>query len=293
MRSPIAYQNGRFVPADQVSIPLHDAGFVWGATVTDRVRTFNGRLFRPEQHLDRFRQSCERARVPLATASDRLLEISHRLVAENARSGDLSVIWLATPGPLTAFAASDISGPLEPTLIVYTRPIDLDRARTLARRGARLVTKAADLGVDPRVKHRSRLPWWISLQYVHDHDPDAEPLFMDLGPADVLETPTSNIMAVVGGTVYSPPPGEVLEGVSLAVVQELCDRIGLPFVREFVRRDVLFEGSEVLLSNTTDCIVGVSSIDHRPVPFPGPILNRLLDAWTELVGVDVRPPAES
>ena len=65
MTSPLAYQNGQFVPAAQLSIPVHDAGFVWGATVTDRARTFNGRPFRLEEHLRRFRKSCTSARVPL------------------------------------------------------------------------------------------------------------------------------------------------------------------------------------------------------------------------------------
>jgi branched-subunit amino acid aminotransferase/4-amino-4-deoxychorismate lyase len=55
MTTPLAYLNGDFRPQNEAQLPLHDAGFVWGATVTDLCRTFRHRLFRLADHLDRFR----------------------------------------------------------------------------------------------------------------------------------------------------------------------------------------------------------------------------------------------
>src|SRR5262245_13986281 len=112
MTLPLAYQNGQFVPAAQLSIPVHDAGFVWGATATDRVRTFNGRLFRLEEHLRRFRKSCVSARIPLVESDLQLTAVSERLVDANRGDWELSVVWLATPGLLASFAATE---PAEPT----------------------------------------------------------------------------------------------------------------------------------------------------------------------------------
>ena len=60
---------------------LHDAGFVWGATVTDLCRTFRHRLFRLSDHLDRFRDSCRRARVSLDANDEQLTAIAEQLVA--------------------------------------------------------------------------------------------------------------------------------------------------------------------------------------------------------------------
>src|SRR5205823_138463 len=97
MNCEIAYQSGQFIAATQLSLSVHDAGFVWGATVTDRARTFNGKLFRLDEHLRRFRASCELARVPLNHSNEQLATISERLVAE-AGGGEQSIIWIATPG---------------------------------------------------------------------------------------------------------------------------------------------------------------------------------------------------
>jgi len=274
MSEPIAFVNGRFVPLARAAIPLDDAGLVWGAVVTERLRTFGGRPFRLDEHVQRLRQSCELARVPQPRLAQELAAVSERLVAENWAGHDLSIVWLATPGRDS-----------EPTLVAYTQPIDWDRIDRLRRHGARLVTSPAGLAVDPRIKHRSRLPWWIAARGIPD--PDTELVFAD-SAGHVAETPTANLVAVLQGVVTSPPAGTILDGVSLGVVRELCRAKAVPFAeRRFTIPD-LHSASEVLLTNTTYCVAGVSRLADQAVPFPGPILNRLLDAWTELVGADVR-----
>jgi branched-chain amino acid aminotransferase len=278
MTQPVGYINGRFGPAAEIALPIFDRGFLWGAVITDRLRTFGRRLFRLDEHLRRFRQSCAFARVPQPRSDADLAAISGRLIEESWAGQDLGLVWLATPGP---------------TLIAYAHPIDTARIARLHRDGARLVSAPVGAAVDPRIKHRSRLAWWVATQAAHDHDPDAEPLLVDPAMGHVLETPTANLVAVIDGIVTTPPTGTVLPGVSLGVVRELCEAHAIPFAERPLTLDDLGRASEVLLTNTTYCVAGVSRIDDRPVPFPGPILHRLLDAWTELVGVDVRPPAES
>lgn len=280
MSSSLAYFNGQFVPATQLSISVHDAGFVWGATVTDRARTFNGRLFRLDEHLRRFRASCELARVPLRHSNQQLAAISERLIGENRVDGEWSILWLATPGVEVG----------SPTLIAYTQPIDQSRAARLWNDGVSLVCVPAEMGISPRIKHRNRLAWWIASDKAHQRDPDAQPLIFNPHCDYVLETPTSNVIAVFDDWLVSPPQGAVLEGISLGVVKELCDKLDLGFVRRDIERDELTDASELFLSNTTDCVVGVSRLDGEPVPFPGPVLNRLLDAWSELVGMNLRQP---
>ena len=278
MTQPLGYINGRFLPAAEIALPILDRGFLWGAVVTDRLRTFDRRLFRLADHLRRFRQSCDLARVPQPRTDAELTAVSERLVAESWAGRELALVWLATPGP---------------TLIAYAQPVDTARVARLHRDGARLISTRVGASVDPRVKHRSRLPWWIAANEAHDRDPDAEPLFLDQVTGHVLETPTANVLAVLDGVVTSPPTGTTLDGVSLGVVRELCQSHAIPFAERPLALADHERASEVLLTNTTCCVAGVSRLDGRPVPFPGPILHRLLDAWTELVGVNVRTAPES
>jgi len=277
---PLGYFNGQFLPVGEIALPLDDAGVVWGAIVTDRLRTFGGRTFALDVHLRRFRQSCELARVPQPIPDAKLGRITEQLVRENRGDGDVSAVWLATPGPTV--------GESRPTLIVSTSELDPRAFENQYRDGVRLVPVPATLGTDPRIKHRSRLPWWIARHQVHVQSPGAETMLVETGSEVVLETPSANILAMFDGVLVSPPRDRILQGVTLGMVGDLCKQIGLRFEeREFTVRD-LDAASEVLLANTTYCLAGVSRIADRPVPFPGPTLNRLLDAWSEWVGMDIR-----
>ena len=62
MPEPVAYLNGQWLPQSQAMLPLNDAGFVMGVTVTDFVRTFHHKLDRLSEHLTRFRQNARDAR---------------------------------------------------------------------------------------------------------------------------------------------------------------------------------------------------------------------------------------
>src|SRR5215212_6914177 len=51
------FLNGRWIPNPELHISVDDPGFLLGATVTERLRTFNGQVFRLNEHLDRLRNS--------------------------------------------------------------------------------------------------------------------------------------------------------------------------------------------------------------------------------------------
>ena len=281
MQPPIAYHSGQFLQADRVSIPLQDAGFLWGATIIDRMRTFGGKLFRLEDHIKRFRENCRRAHIHFPESDETLSEVSQRLVVENRASHELSLIWLATPG-----SASSSEIPL-PTRIAYTQPILPMTYRKLLEEGATLTSTPASLGVDPTIKHRSRLAWWIAQRGIRETDPRAEPLFVDTGTDAVLETPTANLLLVLDGTLVSPAKGTVLEGISLKVVEELCTAMSIPFERRRVLRGEWKGASEAILTNTSYCLAGVSRIDEHVFSHPGPVLNSLQAAWRSLVETEL------
>jgi branched-chain amino acid aminotransferase len=289
---PLAYLNDRLLPQRDAALPLHDAGFVWGATVTDLARTFRHRLFRLADHLSRFRRSCELARVPLAASGDELARVAEELVAHNAAllgpDDDLALVMFATPGPVGYYLGEPGDGP--PTLGMHTFPLPLARYRRLFAEGARLVTPAVRAvpvtSVDPLVKQRSRLHWWLAEQEARQRDPGASALLLD-SEGRLTETAAANFLLVRGGTVLSPPSGSVLGGVSLQVVRELCGGLGIPFAERRLVPDDLRGADEALLTSTSFCVAGVRRIDELELPWPGPVWRRLLAAWGELVGLDI------
>ena len=104
MPEPIAYLRGQWIPASQAAVPVYDAGFVLGATVTEQLRTFRGELFRLPEHLERLRASLELSGIePQESLSD-LADIAVRLVSQNFAlvdsNDDLGLVYFRHPWPV-------------------------------------------------------------------------------------------------------------------------------------------------------------------------------------------------
>ena len=125
MKLPLAFLNGRFLPFAEAALPLHDAGFVSGATIVDNARTFRHKLFRWPAHLARFRRDCETCYIPLELSDQQLTATAEELIAHNAKllppSGELQLVTFATPGPLGFYLGEPANGP--PTLGMTTYPL--------------------------------------------------------------------------------------------------------------------------------------------------------------------------
>ena len=281
---PISYLNGHFLPASEAALPLSDAGFVWGATVTDRLRTFRQKLFRLDDHLKRFRSSCELAFIPQPRTDAELAAIASELIEANAKllpsDTELSLVVFATPG--------SVDGP--PTLGMEATPLQVAHHRHVFETGAILEPIPGAIPatiIDPRIKHRSRLPWWIAKAKCL---PGSEPLFTTVAPDQfVRETTAANFLAVIDGTLVSPPRATILNGISLLVVEELARSLGMAFhERELPLAEVLDRADECFLTNTSYCLAPVSRIADRLKPIDGPLFTRLIQAWSDLTNVDIR-----
>jgi branched-subunit amino acid aminotransferase/4-amino-4-deoxychorismate lyase len=297
---PLAYLNGCRLPQAEAHLAWHDAGFVLGATVTDLCRTVRHRLYRWEDHLARFRHSCRAASLVPPLGEDELTRIAQELVVHNTAllqpHEDLALVVFITPGPIGYYGGgAGGAGDAEPTFGMHTFPLPLQRYRRLFAEGAHLVTPATRQVpascVDPRIKQRSRMHWWLADREVHAQYPGATALLLD-EHGNLTETAAANVLVVKAGTVLSPPRDTILGGISLLVVEELCGELSLPFVERPLTVEDTHTADEMMLTSTPYCLAGVSRFNGRPLPWPGALWQRLLAAWSERLGLDVRRQIE-
>jgi branched-subunit amino acid aminotransferase/4-amino-4-deoxychorismate lyase len=171
---------------------------------------------------------------------------------------------------------------------MHTFPLLFERYRRLFTDGARLVVPAIRniSAIDPRAKMRSRLHWWIAEQQVKEIDPLAWALLLD-ADGYITETAAANVLIVQSGSVLSPPRDSILHGVSLRVVEELCGRLGIPFVQRQATLADCRDADELFLTGTAFGLAGVSAIDGHAIAWPGPITMRLLAAFSDLAGLNI------
>jgi branched-subunit amino acid aminotransferase/4-amino-4-deoxychorismate lyase len=108
MTEPLAYFNGRLLPASELAIPVWDVGFVQGVTLAEQLRTFAGRLFRLEQHMERMANSLRIIGISLDISLETLGRQATELARHNhsllADGDDLGLSLFITPGSYAAFA---------------------------------------------------------------------------------------------------------------------------------------------------------------------------------------------
>jgi len=81
----------------------------------------------------------------------------------------------------------------------------------------------------------------------------------------------------------------VLQGVSRAMVFDLGKELGIPVVEEDLQPYDVYTADEAFLTSTSPCVLPVTRVDRRPIGSgaPGPVVGRMLRAWSEIVGVDI------
>ncbi len=292
----LAFHNGRFVPYSELRISPHDAGFVFGATVTDFCRTYAHKLFRWPDHLARLRRDAEACFIPLPYTDAELTATAEELVSINAKGlppgDDLALVTFATPGPLGYMIGEAANGP--PTVAMHTFPLPKERYRRYFTEGVVL----EEAGTIPRhsavpswVKHRSRVHWWGASQAVKL--PGAVPVLAVTPHA--VDTAVGGIMAVRDGVLERPDSIFVLDSVSVRVVCELATALGIEVraTNVWPGRTAFGDVSELFLAGSAFGVAGVRTYarpdaeDRLDLPWPGPVFTKLAAAWSELVGVDI------
>lgn len=296
-----AWLNGNWLDAEMLAIPVWDAGFVFGATVTDLCRTINHRLFRWTEHVQRFARSAQLCKIPLPYSGAELTAIAQELVARQTTllgpSEDLALILFATPGGLAQYRPfvappnpAQSSGETLSTVGMHTFRLPLARYARYWREGFRLVTVpvAPPLpeSVPRAAKHRSRLHYWLAQRCAEEICPGATALLCDTDGC-LLETAFANLVLVRGNDLYSPPAERILPGVSLQCVAELAQQLGWEMhYRPLFAPDVA-AADEAFLTSSSFCLLPVSQLDEKRFPCPGPKTVRLMQAWSETLAFDL------
>lgn len=305
MHTPLAFLNGRFVPAAELTIPAYDAGFVLGATVSEQLRTFGGKLFRVDEHLARLRRGLEITGIEPDVTLEQLAAWATELAAANHKflhpADDLGLSIFITPGPYGTFAPPHV--PRRPTIGMSTYPLPFHLWAEKYERGEHLVTSTVrqvpEASWPREMKCRSRMHYYLADKEVRERVPGARALLLD-EHGHVNETSTANIVGFVdwgrNGAILETPRGESLWGVSLKAVLDLAYRRFE--IRDYAqRRDeperVAAEWREVWLTSTPPCMLPVVKIDAAEIGDgrPGPMFKKLLAAWGEEVGVDIAAQA--
>ena len=295
MDEMVSYFNGEWVPQSQVMIHPYDRGFTMGDVVFDVERTFDGKIFKLREHIERLQRSLRYYRIDPGLSMDEMEAISEEAVRRNEHlrhlCGDFAIRQTVTRGRPPSATQGSTSDDMSPTVIISVDPIVWSHAGQYET-GATAVFPAArsysSAALDPKVKHYSRGNFVQAQLQAADVDPVAYPVLLDQN-GNITEGIGSNFFAVTDGVIRTPNDSAILQGISRMTAIDLARQLNIPVVEEDLQPYDAYSADEAFLTNSFFQLLPLAGIDKRRVgdEVPGPVSKQLLAAWSELVGVDI------
>lgn len=280
--------NGALSEAHEARISPLDRGFLYGDSVYETVRTYGGRPFLLDRHLDRLQRSAEAigldtARVPVDPGRA-VREALDRAGA--GADGEAAIRIILSRG--TGGIGYDDADCGPPTLVVHVRPCPLipDSWR---REGVDVaivdVRRNAAEALDPAIKSSNllnNLLAWRAARRLGAY----EPILLDAAGA-IAEGASSNIFIVQEGRLLTPALSVgILRGITRDVVIDRARSDGIPVEESVLEAARLARADEAFLTSTLKGVLPIRRVDGWPIREgrPGPLTRRiaaLYDALTQ------------
>jgi branched-chain amino acid aminotransferase len=285
--------DGELLPPEKARISVFDRGFLYGDSIYEVIRTYGGEPFELEAHLRRLAHSAERIGLtPPWDARRCEREIDRSLAAargDEPQGGDVApwnageryvrVVMTRGAGEI----GLDPALAVDPRAIVMVRPLQ-GPPESAYRDGVKAcivgVQRNSPQAVDPSAKTGNYLNNVLALREARAQG--GYEAFMLDREGMVTEGSSSNIFAVKGGTLVTPPLGAgILEGVTRGVVLALARALATPVREESLRQADLETATEIFITSTIREIVPVTHLGERPVGNGrvGPVTGALMKAF--------------
>jgi len=253
--------NGQWLEQANATIPFDDGALLFGDSLFETLRARNREILLTKDHLDRLELSCrllafpwdrDRITTALNELCDRLPDSSYRvrITLSRGRAHGLS------PDPAeTGWFSISCREYIDPSAEEQSHGVDAVYAAN------RRVNPLSHL---PQLKRGSYVDCLYAARFAQQHGA-REALFQE-PDGTVLEGATSNMVVCRGGTLLTPPPGElVLAGVMLRQIRDTAHPLSLDFQETPINEECLLTADEVMICNSLIGILPLRSLSGRPL----------------------------
>lgn len=297
----MANVDGRIVATDEARVPVLDRGFLYGDSIYEVFRTYQGVPLFFDEHWSRFENSARLIHMDIGfSESDVLARIKATVYASGAPRvrQDVYVRYIVTRGE----GAIDLCPPggLEPRLVIIVREVPKWNPEYYAK-GLRLAVattrrNSADT-LNPNVKGGNYLNNILGIIEARSFGADDCLMLNDAG--FVTESSSSNVFFVFGGVPVTPSQKAAnLRGLTKAAIHEACRAHGLASEEREIGIGDVRAAEECFLTSATREVMPVSSLrledgtEHAFPPGGGPVTRRVADYYRRHIAAYVDSHAE-
>ncbi len=277
------YINGTLYDKDDAKISVYDHGLLYGDGVFEGIRSYGGKVFRLQEHLDRLWDSAKALWLEIPTSKRQMgRDIERMLQANGIEDGYVRVLVTRGCGTL----GLDPNQCSDPQVIIIADTISL-YPKELYEKGLEIITVSTvrnhPAALSPRIK---------SLNYLNNILAKIEGLqagcieaLMLNHKGEVAECTGDNIFLVRKGRILTPPnEAGILEGITRDAVMTLAREAGYDMRESPLTKHDVYIADECFLTGTAAEVVPVVKVDSRTIGdgTPGPITRELIERFHKL-----------
>ena len=277
----LVYVNGTFVPRDQASVSVFDAGFVLGDGVWEGLRLVRGRLISIDDHLDRLYEGAGAIRLDIGLDRAALLAAIHATLERNGMTDGAHVRLMVTRGRKTTPNQDPRFAPGPATVVIvaeYKAPLPESKARGLKLFTSAIRCSGPDV-FDLRLNSHSRLNFIQALIQAIDAGAD-EALMLD-PQGFVASCNSTNFFILRAGELWTSTGRFNFRGITRkTVIRLFAAEVGTVRELDFTLAET-YSAQEAFVTGTLGGVTPVVSIDGRRIGdgTPGPLTKRIAEIY--------------
>ena len=279
----IVFINGKFLKAKDSGCSMYAQTIHYGYATFEGIRAYltphGTQMFKGKEHYERLKRSCELVNLPLAYSVEELTAATYELLKKN----NLREAYIR---PLVYAADPNMSlkAPDKSDVFICAWAWD----KYLGDKTLRLMISSFQR---PNPKALS-MDAKCSGQYVNSIVASTEAkqkgfdeaLLLDMH-GNIAEGPGANFFLEKKGVLYTPPTGNILNGITRKTVIELAKALNIPLKEQALKPADLKDAEGAFYTGTAAEIVGIESVDEVKFskPFSQTLGAMLAKHYSELV----------
>jgi branched-chain amino acid aminotransferase len=255
-------------------IPVDDLAVLRGIGICDIMRTFHGKPYFLDEHIERLMESGEKIGLALPWTRSDIKQIVVDTLGKNPGLEEVNIRIVITGGSSPDFMTP--SG--RPRLIVMITPNNKLPEKWYTR-GVKVITLVQERPL-AGAKVTAYIPAAMALNQARAAGA-VEVIYIDRNH-NALEGTTSNLFAFFNNTLVTPPADGILKGITRKVILSLAqDRFDISETP--LPLETLLTADEVFITGTNKGVVPVVTIDDTPIGDgrPGPNTRVLMTALSD------------
>jgi branched-chain amino acid aminotransferase len=280
----IIYQNHRWLSLKSARISPLDRGFLYGDGVFETLRSYQGRIFKLEDHLQRLFQSARLISLRMPKEAKEIKAILYKTLSKNRiEDGMIRLTCSRGPGEI----GLDPSFALRPTFIVMAFPFD-PPSELVYKKGVSIrivkTRKNFSQAVPTGAKSSNFLNNILAKIEAKKEGADEAILLNDRGY--ITEGSVSNLFFFKEGTLFTPSLNSgILEGVTRETVIDLAKSDQIRVSEKRIKPESLHAADECFITSTGYEIMPATQLNGKKVGngTPGPMTQRLMALFKKTV----------